>query len=62
MAAAQAAKHHLATMETRLHTSEEPDAAGDWRKTGLEISEEPAGSLVELRGLAYESGLSQEIL
>lgn len=62
MAAPQAAEHHLATMETALYAREESDEARLDGKACLDICDKPTRSLVELEGLAYESGIPQEIL
>jgi retron-type reverse transcriptase len=62
VAAAQAAQHHLATVETVVHAGEEPDAPGAGRRAGLEISHQRARPLVELRRVAHEPRLPEALL
>jgi len=54
--------HSVAAVEALFYPGEKADEPGACGGSGVEISDERPGTLVERGGLAYESGLSQEIL
>jgi hypothetical protein len=54
MAAAQAAGHPLASMETQPHLGSQPEETGIGRKQSVAVSHQWARPLVECWSLAHE--------